>query len=108
MVEVARLDVVVKNQQAVRSANQTKTALRGVGDEAVKTASKTQGAFQRMVTSVTSFRGTLASIGIAGIFAGTLNVIRGFEKEMSTVRAVTGAVGSDFDALAEQARHLGS
>ena len=67
---------------------------------------------------ITALGGAMTSVGstltktvttpLLGIGAGAIKVAADFEAGMSEVQALTGATGSEFEALSDQAKQLGS
>lgn len=51
---------------------------------------------------------TAAGAGIAAVGAYSMNVGKEFEAQMSTVAAISGATGSDFEALQQKAKEMGA
>jgi len=107
-VEVARLDIVIRNQQAVKATGQVKSGLKQMGDAAEKETKKAGGAFKRLKDSIFSVSGALTALGGAFVLRATLGVIRDFQTAMSGVRAVTGATEAQFAELSAEARRLGA
>ena len=106
--EVARLDIVIRSQQAVRATKAVKTGLKQMGDTAERETGKARGAFGKLKDSVFSVGGALTALGGAFVLRATLGVIRDFQTAMSGVRAVTGATEEQFAELSSEARRLGA
>lgn len=79
-----------------------------------KVAETAAGAFfdvvRMRVAEVQQLGRRMAAVGAAGVsgFGIAVKVASSFEKQMSGVKAVTGSVGDEFDALREKALQLGS
>lgn len=86
--------VVVDPRNALLGSIKAKQAIQSVGTSA-----------DRLRTSITRAFGALAAG--AGITAGVQTLAQ-FSQEMSTVRAVTGATGSQFKQLRDAAKSLGA
>ena len=108
MVEVARLDLVVRNEQAVRSNRELQAELGKTADRGERAGQKLRGAFDEIKNSIFSVRGALTALGAGFTFNRVFQTIAQFERSMSGVRAVTGATGNEFQALQEEARRLGA
>lgn len=59
-------------------------------------------------TGVGALKAALATLGVGLALRATVNTIRDFSQEISTVAAVTGATGAQFQALTDRARELGA
>lgn len=59
-------------------------------------------------TGVAALKATLATLGVGLALRATINTIRDFSQEISTVAAVTNATGEEFRRLSERARELGA
>ena len=106
--EVARLDIVIRSEQAVRATKKVGSALNKVADTAATSTKRMEGSFSRLKTSIFSMRTAVVGLGAAFVFRSAINTIREFEKSMSATRAVIGATGKEFDALSQSARNLGA
>lgn len=79
-----------------------------------KVAETAAGAFfdvvRMRVQEVQQLGRRMAAVGAAGVsgFGVAVKVASSFEKQMSGVKAVTGSVGDEFDALREKALQLGA
>jgi TP901 family phage tail tape measure protein len=71
--------------------------LRGVGTAAASATSQTA-----------ALKGALGALGGAFIAREAVRTLASFGQEMSTVAAVTGATGAEFEALTERAKNLGA
>jgi len=108
MAEVARLDIIIRNQQAVRATQQVSAGLDRMGTAAVRGTAKATTAFGRLKTSTFSTRTALTGLGGLFVIRGIVNTLRGFEDAMAGVEAVTGATTDEFEALNKEARRLGA
>ena len=103
----------------------TKRELRSIAMEAANSstsfASQFTSAYDKITPGITNFENvakkamkgaavaaTAAGTAIAGIATYSINVGSSFESQMSTVKAITGATGDDFDALTQKAKDLGA
>jgi len=59
-------------------------------------------------THVLSLRSALSAISLGQAVFQSINVLRNFGQEMSTVKAITNSTGSVFQSLREEARRLGA
>lgn len=66
------------------------------------------GSLGAVNSGVLSLRASFAGLGVAIVALDALSVFRGFESQMATVRAITGATESQFKALSAAARLMGS
>jgi len=107
-VEVARLDIVIRNKQAVKATKDVTSGLRKMGTAAERETGKAVGAFGKLKASVFSVQGAVIALGGAFVLRATLGVIRDFQTAMSGVRAVTGATEDQFAELSAEARRLGA
>lgn len=63
----------------------------------------------KQITTALSFVGIGAGVGAATQAIGSaINIIKDFEQQMATVKAITGASGAEFDALRKSALDLGA
>lgn len=108
-----------------QSARLAKSELRAISKEAVKSTQGMNGAFSRSSMSVTDSLTSINKVGdkvfkavgkaakVAGAalgvgLGGAVKVGSEFEKQMSTVGAISGATGEDLDRLSEKALKMGS
>lgn len=85
--------------------------LRLLGDvsDLTRKLSKAKGGLKGLSDSMFNV-GKKAAIAFAGLGAATIGVVgqfAGFEKQMSKVKALSGATGDDFLAMSQKARELG-
>lgn len=73
-----------------------------------ETASKGMTAIGNSMAEVGGTLTKSVSVPLLGVAAAGMKVATDFEKSMSGVRAITGATGSDFDALRNEAIKLGA
>lgn len=105
-----------------KSVQLTKSELRAIAKEASITSQSMNGSFR---DGLKSTEGIFNSIGRAGVKAFTtvtkasataaaaiatasVKVGTEYESQMSTVKAISGATASEFQALTEEAKHLGA
>lgn len=105
-----------------KSVQLTKSELRAIAKEASITSQSMNGRFR---DGLKSTEGIFNSIGRAGVKAFTtvtkasataaaavatasVKVGTEYESQMSTVKAISGATASEFQALTEEAKHLGA
>lgn len=103
----------------------TKRELKAIAKEAASSstsfASQFTGAYKKITPGISEFEkvakkalkgvavaATAAGTAVAGIAAYAVNVGTSFESQMSTVKAITGATGDDFQALRDKAKQLGT
>jgi TP901 family phage tail tape measure protein len=103
----------------------TKRELKAIAKEAASSstsfASQFTGAYKKITPGISKFEkvakkalkgvavaATAAGTAVAGIAAYAVNVGTSFESQMSTVKAITGATGDDFQALRDKAKQLGA
>lgn len=108
MVEVARLDIVIRSDQAKRGTDEVKRGLDQAGEAGERASNKISGAFDRLKNSIFSVQGAVTTLAGAFTFYNAIQMIAQFERTMSTVRAVTSASQSDLQKLTETARELGA
>jgi TP901 family phage tail tape measure protein len=60
------------------------------------------------LSSVTALKGALATVGAGMVLHSSIRTLASFGQEMSTVAAITGATGSEFEQLTERAKQLGA
>lgn len=89
----------LKNE-AKETGNALSQAMETAGEKMQKAGSTLSGAGQTMTRTVTA--------PIVGIGAAAVKVTADFDSQMSRVSAISGATGSDFDALREKAREMGA
>ena len=80
--------------------NELKTQVSGVGKSFESTGKVMTSAGEKMTAGVTA--------PLLGIAAAAINTGNEFEAQMSRVKAISGATGSDFEALNNQALKLGA
>ncbi len=80
-------------------------------NKALNSTEKQISGFQKSVSATNKLLSQIGlGIGIAGVlsvFKGGINIIKDFEKQMSEVRAITGATDSEFERLRKSALELG-
>lgn len=106
--EVAQLDIVIRQEQAVSANREVQQELAKTGDAAERTSKQAGSAFDRLKNSVFSLKGALAGLGAIGIGRYMLDTIKDFEQGMSNVKAVTNATTKDMALLSAEARKLGA
>lgn len=74
----------------------------------LKTANKSLGLMTSTVNSLkTALIGSFGAYAVIGAIKNSISIIADFEKQMSKVRAITGATGEDFARLEKNALDLG-
>lgn len=110
----------IKVDQAVKNLNKLEKEVKDVGTQSKKTAKDTEQQYTKLSKNLSgSFKnmgrnlaGAFAIGSATAIFASAVksavNVAKGFEAQMSRVRAITGATSKDFERLSDNAKKLGS
>lgn len=96
---VARLSVLLTTNQAEfgKAMQQNSNALKAF-----------EKSLRNVNTVLSSFGLAISAVAIFQVFRDAVGTIADFEKEMSTVKAITGATGKDFDRLRDSALKLGA
>jgi len=108
MVEVARLDIVVRSSQALRGLKATQAELVKTGAAAQAAATRMNTSFRGTTAAVSNLRGTLATLGGAFAIVGIVATLAKFEKAMDAVAAVTRGSTREIVALTDKAREMGA
>lgn len=86
----------------------------GLGRAAIKADTdvvrmqKSLGQFKRALNPINAISGALAGISAALVVMKSFSIIKNFSQEMSTLSAITGATGAQFDELRDKAKELGA
>lgn len=94
MAQEFRINIVVDPSGAGRGIKRTDRQLGGLE----RRASNVGGALKR----------AFAFLAGGAVLAGSIRLLADFSQEMSTVRAITGATATEFEALTEEAKRLGT
>ena len=116
----SRLSIVIDSRDAERRIAALRARLRELGQQSddtgrntddlgrrVRGASEESSKFSKVLGGLTKFA-KVGGLAIAGIGAAAIKVSGNFEEAMNGVRAVSGAVGKDFDQMRELAKKMGS
>jgi TP901 family phage tail tape measure protein len=99
-----KINVVLDPAKAASGIKKIDKGLEGVQGEARKASAE-----MKNIGREASVAGDIMSRVFSTVaLAATINVLRNYSQEMSSVRAITGATGEQFDALNAKAKELGS
>lgn len=106
------INVSVKTQNTTRKLKEVNKELRNISRSANVASASTKrvgGGFKSSLASLSAFTGGMIALGSAfRVFSYGVKQMVEFEKTMSTVKAVSGATGQQFQSLEGIARKLGA
>ena len=85
---------------ALREAKSTETQIQSIGDKITSVGDKLSSAGKTITASITT--------PIAGVGTMAIKTLADFDSSMSKVAAISGATGSDLEALRSKAREMGA
>lgn len=82
-------------------------SMKKMGNDAIKAGKQIQSA-GKAISSVGSSLSKSITLPIAGVAAAAIKTAADFEEAMTEVKVVAGATGKEFEALKQEAKHLGA
>ena len=105
--EIAKLGAEVDSSGAKKGAQEVNNAVNGMANTADKATAKTTSGFDKLKKNLFSFKGAVASLGIAALFTNSIKTSRQFEQAIAELGAITGATGKDLKFLSDASKEFG-
>lgn len=104
MTEKRVIEIALKSESAESSAGRLDNKVKSVG----KSADNAENSFFKLSKAAAAVGVALASAAVAKFFVDSNRAAKEFNKSMSNLSAITGAVGKDLDFLRETALEFGA